>query len=138
MQWMILPYRRYFEFGGRSRRKEFWMFTLFVFLVGIVISALFGVGVAEQVDGFASYTRRLTPTGNAIQGLFSLATIIPSLAVAARRLHDTGRSAWWLLLLFFVFVGWIVLLVFYCLDGDKGPNRFGPDPKDPTGAEVFA
>jgi uncharacterized membrane protein YhaH (DUF805 family) len=138
MEWMFLPYRRYFEFGGRSRRKEYWMFALFMILVALVISVLFGTGTAQRTDGMFAYSRELTPTGNIIQGIFSLASLIPGLAVAVRRLHDTGRSAWWLLLLLVPFVGWIVLIVFYCLEGDRGPNRFGSDPKDTNSADVFA
>lgn len=114
------------------------MYTLFLILVALVISAFFGVGTTQRVDGMVGYARELTPAGNLIQGAFSLASLIPGIAVAVRRLHDTGRSAWWLLLLLVPFVGWIVLIVFYCLEGERGPNRYGPDPKDPGGAEVFA
>jgi uncharacterized membrane protein YhaH (DUF805 family) len=65
--------------------------------------------------------------------LFGLATILPGIAVAARRLHDVDRSGWWLLLNFIPLIGWIVLLVWFCTRGTEGPNRFGPDPMGSVG-----
>ena len=118
MNWYIQVLQKYFVFSGRARRKEFWMFVLFTLLISI------GLGI---IDGFAGLT---TEYGLGILGgIYSLATIIPSLALAFRRLHDTDRSAWWLLIGFVPIVGSIVLLVFYCLAGTQGGNRFGPDPK---------
>ncbi|HEY4084017.1 MAG TPA: DUF805 domain-containing protein [Burkholderiaceae bacterium] len=85
-------FTKYAEFTGRATRSEFWWFFLFTCLVSAGCDML-------------SHT---------LSALFSLATLLPSLAVAARRLHDTNRSAWWLLLLLVPIIGWIVLLVFYC------------------------
>jgi uncharacterized membrane protein YhaH (DUF805 family) len=64
-----------------------------------------------------------------VGGLANLALLLPSLAVAARRLHDTGRSGWWLLLIFAILIGWIILIVWYCQDSNSGENKYGPSPK---------
>lgn len=93
------------------------MFTLFTTLA--TIAAAF----ADTLLGYAF--EDTGPVGGAI----SLAFLIPSVSVGARRLHDIGRSGWWQLLLFAIIIGWIVLLVWFCTDGESGDNRFGPDPK---------
>ena len=130
MEWMLLPLKRYAEFSGRSRRKEYWMFFLFTIMVGIVLGIIDAVLGLNFGSGFGS---------NGVLGsLFSLATLVPSLAVGIRRLHDTDRSAWWLLLVLLPIIGWIVLLVFYCTEGTRGSNRFGDDPKSENLADVFA
>lgn len=123
MEWMILPLKRYFEVRGRSRRMEYWMFVLFSFLIGIATT------IVDNVLGFG-----WEGTGP-LNGLTSLALLIPSFTVAFRRLHDTNRSAWWMLLVFLPIIGWIWLFVLYVSEGTRGPNRFGPDPKDPYGSE---
>jgi uncharacterized membrane protein YhaH (DUF805 family) len=138
MHWMILPYRRYFEFSGRSRRREFWMFVLFYALVGIAISIIWGTGEFQQTGFFVGFSSNVSGVGGVIQNLFWLASLIPSIAVGARRLHDVDRSGWWQLLLLVPLFGWVVLLVFWCLDGNHGPNRFGGDPKGRADADVFA
>ena len=148
MNFMFMPFKRYAEFSGRSRRKEYWMYVLLLIAVGIVI------GIVEGILGLA---RMIGPYGP-ISALFLLATLVPSLAVGVRRLHDTGRSGWWLLIGYGPFllslclmlagitqfamilsllalIGFIVLLVFMVLEGTKGPNQYGPDPK---GAETTA
>lgn len=138
MQAVRRCFERYATFSGRARRAEFWWFTLFnlvaSFLLGLLDGLLFGYG-APVAQPFAT--------------LYSLAVLLPSLAVAARRLHDTGRSAWWLLLLLVPLIGVLVLLFFYVTSGERGANAYGPDPKggsggghrhveDMTGAEVRA
>ncbi len=122
MEWMILPLRRYFEVRGRSRRQEYWMFFLFNILVGIATTI---------IDDALGYDWDST---GPLNGLTSLALFIPSLTVAFRRLHDTDRSAWHILLIFLPIIGWIWLFVLMVLEGTRGPNRFGPDPKDPYGS----
>jgi uncharacterized membrane protein YhaH (DUF805 family) len=118
MQWYTDVLKKYIQFSGRARRKEFWMFTLFSAIISIVLSA---------IDNAAGLTNG---TGNGVLGsIYSLAVLLPSLAVAARRLHDTNRSALWLLLIFAIVIGWIVLLVFYIQEGNAGDNQYGPDPK---------
>ncbi|WP_068074367.1 DUF805 domain-containing protein [Novosphingobium lentum] len=140
MEWMLLPYRRYFEFTGRSRRKEYWMFVLFSILVQIAIGIVFGRTTTTTYGptgiGGGFYTS-LTGGGNIVSSLFSLANFIPSLAVAVRRLHDQDKSGWLMLLVFIPLLGWIALLVLMCLEGTRGPNRFGDDPKGVGGAAVF-
>jgi uncharacterized membrane protein YhaH (DUF805 family) len=129
MDWMLMPLRRYAEFSGRSQRKEYWMFFLFQIIVVVVLGIIEGVlGLSGMVAG--AY--------GPLTLLFWLAVLVPGIAVGIRRLHDTDRSGWWLLLAFVPLVGAIVLLVFFVSDGTHGPNRFGPDPKNPGQAEAFA
>lgn len=129
MDYMLMPLRRYAEFSGRSRRKEYWMFTLLMVIAGIVIGTVEGIlGINTMVGGIYG----------PLTTLLILATIVPSIAVGIRRLHDTDRSGWWLLICLIPLIGSLVLLYFFVSDGTSGPNRFGPDPKDPGQAEAFA
>jgi uncharacterized membrane protein YhaH (DUF805 family) len=137
MEWMLLPYRRYAEFTGRSRRKEYWMFALFQFLVSLVIGALFGQTTWMGMGGMMTGSMMVGGTGSLIQNLFTLVSLIPGLAVSVRRLHDQDRSGWLLLLVLVPVLGWFALFVFMCLEGTRGPNRYGPDPKNPTDIEAF-
>lgn len=113
MEWYMSVLKNYAGFSGRARRKEYWMFILFntLIMIGLlVIEALLGgPGIA--------YT------------LYTLAVLIPSIAVAIRRLHDTGRSGWWLLITLIPLVGAIVFLVFMCMEGDSSDNNYGSNPK---------
>ncbi len=150
MEWMLMPLRRYAEFSGRSRRKEFWMFALFLFLIEAVCFALMlGGGFSFASIAYPGATPT-TPgpvfwLGAIILGLFGLAIIVPSIAVTIRRLHDRDMSGWWYLGMIVAsliplvgFIASIAFLVIMCLPGTPGPNRFGADPKDPASAEVFA
>lgn len=105
--------KKYADFSGRSRRTEYWMFFLFNFAIGIVLS------VVDYVLG----------TAGILALLFALAILIPSIAVGVRRLHDTDRSGWWLLIAFIPFIGTIALIIFFVLDSSPGDNRFGANPK---------
>ena len=199
MNWMLMPLRRYADFSGRSRRMEFWMWQLFLFIVNFVLmmiafaiigGAMFSI-LRNNPEAFESsgdysydgtyYADSAPPdaalatigvAGVVIFGLLFLwwlAIFIPNLAVAIRRLHDTNRSGWWILaplapylvgvivmmaaiavpdlaivaglvslLAMLVALGLgVMLLVFYFLEGTRGPNRFGPDPKGPTHEETF-
>ena len=111
-------FAKYFTFSGRARRSEFWWFFLFLALAGVVTafldSLLFGLSAISEVGP--------------INGLFSLATLVPAFSVGARRLHDKGRSGWWQLLLLLPVIGVIVLIVWWATKGDNGTNRFGNDP----------
>jgi len=111
--------RKYVDFTGRARRSEYWFFFLFTVLAGIVGGILDGI-----------FRLRGGPYGSTgpIQGLIQLALLLPSLAVGARRLHDTGRSGWWLLIGLIPVVGWIILLVFFVQDSQQD-NQYGPNPK---------
>ena len=120
MDWMTLPLKRYAEFSGRSRRKEYWMFVLFIIAVSV------GIGIVEAILGLSA---TIGDAYGPISLLFLLAIFIPSLAVQVRRFHDQGRSGWFVLLNFIPFIGTLIVLVFMCLDGTDGPNEYGPDPK---------
>jgi uncharacterized membrane protein YhaH (DUF805 family) len=129
MDSMLMPLRRYAEFSGRSRRKEYWMFALGILIAAIVIGAIEGIiGINTMVGGIYG----------PLTTLLLLGTLVPSIAVGIRRLHDTDRSGWWLLIALVPLIGSLILLYFYVSDGTNGPNRFGPDPKDPGQAEAFA
>ncbi|WP_326549825.1 DUF805 domain-containing protein [Micromonospora sp. NBC_01813] len=114
---------QYVGFSGRARRSEYWWFFLFSVLVNIVTTIL-DTTLGTTFDD----------SSNGVIGLVvSLALFLPGLAVAVRRLHDTDRSGWWILIGLIPIIGWIVLLVFYVQNGTAGPNSFGPDPKDVAG-----
>lgn len=139
LNWMILPYRRYFEFSGRSRRKEYWLFVLFNILVSIAISAAFGTPSYERTGTFFGFASQVSATGGMVQNLFGLVSLVPGIAVSVRRLHDQDRSGWLLLFAFLPILGAFILLVLMCLNGTRGRNRFGPDPKNPgEEADVFS
>jgi len=108
-----LVLNKYFQFGGRAPRSEYWYWVLFLFMAGIILAIVDAVLFGE---------------GQPVSALFSLATLIPGIAVSVRRLHDTGRSGWLFLLIFIPLVGVVLLLIWACLRGDPGVNRFGPDP----------
>jgi len=144
MEWMLMPLRRYAQFSGRSRRKEYWMFVLFV-LIGLVICTILDslLGLGGAIQRYAMVTDTGAAAGVASSGglltfLFAVAMLVPSLSVAVRRLHDIDRSGWWLLIGLIPFIGAIVLIVFYATEGTRGPNRFGPDPKTEPAADVPA
>ena len=138
MQWMLLPLRRYAEFSGRSRRREYWMFFLFNLLIGLAVWTLLA---ATYVAGMSEtqMTMVMGPVFT-LYGLVVIGFIIPGIAVTVRRLHDTDRSGWFVLLALIPVVGAILLLVFYCTEGTHGPNRFGQDPKadEGLGSPTFA
>ena len=136
MNLMFQPLRKYADFQGRARRSEFWLFWLFCFVVGFVLQMVGGMmgGAADPSNPMAMYS---SPAGIVLL-LFWLAVLIPSIAVAVRRLHDTNRSGWWLLIALIPFIGALVLLVFYVLPGTVGSNKFGEDPKGGEAAAVAA
>lgn len=137
LEWMLMPYRRYADFSGRSRRKEYWMFTLLSVIVSIVLVGLLFGGMSASETG-EPQMGVLGYLGAGLLGIFVLASFIPSLAVQVRRFHDQDKSGWFILLGFIPYVGGIIALVFMCLEGTRGPNRFGPDPKDPGSTDVFS
>jgi uncharacterized membrane protein YhaH (DUF805 family) len=148
MHWMILPFKRYAEFTGRSRRMEYWMFTLFNVIVMVVLAliAFGGLNMANLADPASDEMIIASLTGGfgLIVLLYFLVILVPSIAVTVRRLHDRNMSGWWYLG-FFVggllpYVGLlfsIALLVLMLLPGTPGPNRFGDDPKGRVATDVF-
>ena len=166
MHWMLMPLRRYAEFSGRSRRKEYWMFFLGVILFYIVMALLMvgvvGAGSMAAEGGAGGVFAAMAGAG--IVGIILLIAVlglfIPSLAVGVRRLHDIDRTGWWMLAPYGPYIlsivlaitgpielagimnllslaGFILLFVFALLPGTPGPNRYGPDPKG-ANEEVFA
>ena len=99
-------FSKYADFNGRAKRSEYWWFALFIFLVSL------GLGIVSDI----------------VSALFSLATLLPSLAVGARRLHDTKRSGWWQLLWLLPVIGWIVVIVFLVQEGSTEANEYGSAP----------
>ena len=116
---------QYVGFTGRARRSEYWWFALFTVLVGLV-----GTG-PDRVLGTTLGATSAGPGSIGVIGIIvNLALLLPTLAVAVRRLHDTDRSGWWLLIGLVPIVGAIVLLVFFVMDSTPGTNRFGANPKE--------
>ena len=119
MNWYLEVLRKYAVFDGRARRKEYWYFALFSIIISIVltiIDAVIGTYNADAGLGLLS-------------GIYTLAVLIPSVAVGVWRLHDTDRSGWWLLIVLIPIIGAIVLFVFVVQDSKPGENQYGSNPK---------
>jgi len=130
MQWMLMPLKRYADFQGRSTRMEFWMFALFVTIVMVVLQVLMGIMFASSMS-VDPQTGVVTGGGGigifaVIIWVFYLAILVPSIAVGVRRMHDQDKSGWFILIP-------IANLIFYCLPGTPGPNKYGPDPLGDAG-----
>ena len=119
MSWYLEVLKKYAVFNGRATRGEYWYFALFNVIISIVLL------VIDVVIGTYSAEAGLGLLG----GVYALAVLIPSIAVGVRRLHDTGRSGWWLLIVLIPLIGAIVLLVFTVQDSKPGENQYGPNPK---------
>ena len=113
LQWYIDVLKKYVVFDGRAGRPEFWWFALCNAIVYAVLYIIGGIVIGSS--------------GVALAYLYDLAVLLPSIGVGIRRLHDTDKSGWWLLLSFVPVVGWIILIVFYASTGSAGPNRFGSE-----------
>ena len=114
MKWYVEVLKKYAVFNGRAHRTEYWMFTLVNLIVAFVLGLFLAfAGILGTVLGY----------------LYSLAVLLPSLAVGARRLHDTGRSGWWLLIGLIPLIGTIILLIYLVQDSQPGENQHGPNPK---------
>ena len=113
MEWYLGVFKKFAVFEGRSRRQEYWMFVLFNFIAMFVLSV---------VDGMIFGTQLLS-------GLYSLAVLVPAIALSVRRLHDIGKSGLWMLLALIPFLGWLALFVFSVMDSEPGSNAYGPNPK---------
>ena len=121
--------RRYSDFHGRASRSEYWLFIFF-----LILTNSFGVVLFSMVSGVTNLSLYSEPNNAGLfvvllMSAFNLAMVAPHLAVTFRRLHDSGRSAAWLLLLFVPVLGQLAILTLTLLDGTNGPNRYGNDPK---------
>jgi uncharacterized membrane protein YhaH (DUF805 family) len=122
MNWYLEVLKKYAVFTGRARRKEYWFFVLFNVIFAIALTVVdISTGLYDEV-----YDVGL------LSSLYSLAVLLPSIALSVRRLHDIDRTGWWLLIAFVPLIGAIVLLIFAVLDGTPGDNRYGPSPKAVT------
>ncbi len=119
MKWYLEVLKKYATFGGRARRKEYWYFVLFNMLITIILTIIDGVTGSLSAEAGIGL----------LSGIYTLAVIIPSIAVGIRRLHDTNRSGWWLLILLIPIIGPIVLIVFLVSDSKPEENKYGPNPK---------
>jgi uncharacterized membrane protein YhaH (DUF805 family) len=129
MEMMIAPLKKYADFQGRARRAEYWMFVLFQLLAVAILGLILSGGKTDSA----------TATG--LMALVTLGLLLPSIAVTVRRLHDTNRTGWWILINFLPLIGGLWLLVLTVLDGTPTSNRFGPDPKgrgDADQAKIFS
>lgn len=135
MRWYLAALKKYITLRGRARRKEFWIYTLIDRLIQLIFMGI--------IVAFISLTPPDTPTRNGnldnisafgvmvsmvLFFIYLLATMLPTLAVTVRRLHDTDRSGWWIFIGLVPYVGIFILLVLLGLEGTKGNNRFGTDP----------
>ena len=120
MNWYLKALNQYADFNGRARRKEYWMFFLFNMVFAVL---------ALLID-IAAGTANLDSGSGVFQGIYSLAVLIPGLAVGVRRLHDVGKSGWMLLIALIPIIGAIWLLVLMVTDSKEGTNKWGENPKD--------
>ncbi|NJB81553.1 DUF805 domain-containing protein [Wenyingzhuangia aestuarii] len=118
MDWYLKVLKQYADFNGRARRKEYWMFFLFNIIISWVLQ---GIAITS---GFSLI--------GYIASIYSLAVLLPGIGVSIRRLHDVNKSGWFMFIALIPLVGMIWLIVVLATEGDKGPNQYGPDPKNPT------
>lgn len=119
MNWYLDVLKKYTDFNGRARRKEYWYYSLFNFIIIVVLGIIDGVtGNFDPEIGIGI-----------LGGIYILATLIPGIAVSVRRLHDTGRTGWWLFLGIIPLIGPVVLIVFMLLDSNLEQNQFGSNTK---------
>jgi uncharacterized membrane protein YhaH (DUF805 family) len=119
MKWYFQSFKKYFDFKGRARRKEYWYFIIFSIIIGVVV---------RYIDIYINTAG--SDADGALTAFYITAVLIPGWAVSVRRLHDTGSSGWWLLFLFILFIGPPILLVMMALDSEQGRNKYGPNPKE--------
>ncbi|QJR81265.1 DUF805 domain-containing protein [Alteromonas pelagimontana] len=120
MNWYLLALSKYAVVSGRSRRKEYWMFVLINLLINVVLML---------VDRMTNLYSESWEVG-LLSGVYSLFVLIPSVTLMIRRLHDSGRSGWWFLLVLLPVIGTIMLFIFAILDSSPGANEYGPNPKE--------
>lgn len=118
MNWYSSVIKKYAVFDGRARREEYWMFVLYNIVFSMVASFIDGMLGTSTAYGWGL-----------ISGLYSLGVLLPSLGVAIRRLHDVGKSGWFILIGLIPIVGWIGILILLVMDSNPGTNKYGPNPK---------
>lgn len=116
MHLMFAPLKRYAQFSGRARRKEYWLFQIVLF---VVYGGLYGSRCAQGSGAVLL-----------VSSILSLALLVPALAVGVRRMHDIGRSGWWLFIAMIPVIGGIWQIILLATPGEYGPNQYGPDPKE--------
>lgn len=119
MNWYLAVLKKYAVFQGRARRQEYWYFFLFNIVIAIALGMLDGI---LDTPG--------TPESGLLSTLYSLAILVPSIAVGVRRLHDSGRKGWWMLIGLLPLIGALVLLYFFIQDSQPGSNEYGENPKN--------
>lgn len=122
MYWYKKVLNQYADFEGRARRQEYWTFALVNI---IILLPLYFIGIGGEATG----NNTLMMIGFGLYLLYALAVLLPSIAVAVRRLHDVGKSGWMYLLILIPIIGALYLLYLFVTEGDKGDNQYGPDPK---------
>ena len=127
MNWYLEVLKKYVDFSGRARRKEFWMFGLVSFLISMALLLLDNLLGTVSASGYAL-----------LNTLYGLAVFLPSISVTVRRLHDTGHGGAWYFIVLVPLIGPIILLLFMVRDSEPGDNRFGPNPKGVGGTRGFA
>lgn len=122
MKWYLKCLKQYFDFSGRARRKEYWLFCLFNIIFAIIL---------EIIDTVTGLTFSVNIFELGILGTsYALLLLIPGLAVCVRRLHDIGKSGWFYLIGLIPLVGAIIVLIWFCKEGEHKTNKWGPDPKN--------
>ncbi len=116
MNWYAKVFKQYLDFSGRARRREFWMFSLFHYLI-----VIFLIMIDVQFELESNEIGLLTT-------IYFLISFLPFLAVSVRRLHDTGKSGWYLLIGLLPFVGGFILFIFLCFESEYGTNKWGQNP----------
>ena len=140
MDSIFMPLKRFADFSGRARRREFWSWVLFVWIAMFALMILDSMlGLGGSATGYAEGgSVGFNLKGGLLTLLFAVAALIPSLSVSVRRLHDVGKSGWMLLLWLIPLLGWLYLLYLYLQPGTAGPNAYGADPKGGDASQVFA
>lgn len=121
-------FHNYAKFDGRARRSEYWYWTLFVMIINVVLYGLTAVTTANSSSGGSSSGFSFV---SVISMIWSLAILVPGLAVCWRRLHDIGKSGAYYFIILIPLVGPILMLVWFATDSQPGPNQYGPNPKEP-------
>jgi uncharacterized membrane protein YhaH (DUF805 family) len=124
MNWYLRVLNQYSDFNGRARRKEYWMFALVNFIISLAI-----IGIDNALGLSFNYTGNISGAG-VFNSIYNLLILIPSLAIAVRRLHDVGKSGWMLLIGLIPLVVAIWLLILLLRDSEAGENKYGPNPKE--------